>query len=104
MTLCNNLFPVFGGSIEQGSYQGIIDKYFSTQSKSVGSADSSRVKILCHDLKNLLKRFACNQSFSRDSKGGGPEHNMQFVPYLASLTIISLMNGGESAVHEKQLA
>ena len=29
MTLCNNLFPVFGGSINQGSYTNVVDKYFA---------------------------------------------------------------------------
>lgn len=79
------MFPVFGGNIERGAYPSVIDKYFATQSKQVGAADSNRVKVLNHDLKNLLKRFACNESFSRDSKGGGPEHNMQFVAFYAAI-------------------
>jgi len=59
MTLCNNLFPVFGGTITQGAFSSVIDKYFATQTKQVGSgADSNRVKVLGHDLKSLLKRFA----------------------------------------------
>jgi len=76
MTLCNNLFPVFGGNISQNAYTNVVDKYFATQAKQVGGAESNRAKVLGHDLKTLLKRFACNESFSRDSKGGGPEHNM----------------------------
>lgn len=52
--------------------------------------------MLCHDLKSLLKRFACNVSFSRDSQGGGPEHNMQFVPFLASLITFSLTHGSSA--------
>jgi len=67
-----------------------VDRYFATQSKQVGGADANRTKVLCHDLKTLLKRFACNESFSRDSKGGGPEHNMQFVPFLTSLLLYCL--------------
>ena len=55
--------------------------------------------MLCHDLKTLLKRFACNESFSRDSKGGGPEHNMQFVPWLTNLIIYSLQNGSSAQMN-----
>ena len=33
MTLCNNLFPVFGGAISQGAFTSIVDKYFTTQIK-----------------------------------------------------------------------
>ena len=62
-------------------------------SKTVGSGDVNQSRVLCHDLKSLLKRFACSQSFSRDSQGGGPEHNMQFVPYLVSLLTLSLQHG-----------
>ena len=96
MTLCNNLFPVQGGQIQASAFQSVVDKYFSMQSKQCGAADSNRVKVLCHDLKSLLKRFACNVSFSRDSLGGGPEHNMQFVPFLASLITFSLTNGSNA--------
>lgn len=102
MTLCNNLFPVLGGSIQASSFANVVDKYFSMQSKQCGSADSNRVKVLCHDLKSLFKRFACNISFSRDSQGGGPEHNMQFVPFLASLITFSLTNG--PSAQQNQLA
>lgn len=84
------MFPVFGGTFPTSSYSGIVDKYFSTQAKQVGGSDSNRAKVLCHDLKSLLKRFACNESFSRDSKGGGPEHNMQFVPSMTSMILYCL--------------
>ena len=93
LTLCNNLFPVLGGGISLSGFSGVVDKYFATQSKYIGPCEANRVKVLCQDLKSLLKRFACNQSFSRDSKGGGPEHNMQFVPLFVSLITICLQQG-----------
>jgi len=96
MTLCNNLFPVFGGNIQQAAYAPVIDKYFASQTKQVGGADANRVKVLSHDLKSLLKRFACNESFSRDSKGGGPEHNMQFVPFLTHTLLYCLTHGSNT--------
>ena len=97
MTLCNNLFPVFGGSINEDVFSGVIDKYFSTKSKQLGGGlDSNRVRLLSHDFKSLLKKFAQSESFSRDSHGGGPEHNMQFVPFLAALILHSLQNGSNT--------
>lgn len=99
MTLCNNLFPVFGGSIQQSAYHGVTDKYFAMLSKQAGGADSNRVKVLSHDLKSLLKRFARNKSFSLDSKGGGPEHNMQFVPFITSMILNMLQNGPNAQQH-----
>jgi hypothetical protein len=71
----------------------VIDKYFAMLSKQVGGADQNRVKVLCHDLKSLLKRFAKCESFSLDSKGGGPEHNMQFVPFITNMILYMLKNG-----------
>jgi len=34
-----------------------------------------------HDVKQLLKKFAFEESFSRDTKGGGPEHNVMLIPF-----------------------
>jgi hypothetical protein len=38
--------------------------------------------VILHDLKMLVKRFAYEDSFSRDSHGGGPEHNMHLIPFF----------------------
>jgi E3 ubiquitin-protein ligase UBR4 len=54
--------------------------------------DPNRVKVLSHDLKSLLKRFACQESFNRDSKGGGPESNMNLVPLIVSMITHCLKN------------
>lgn len=56
-----------------------------------------RVKILSHDLMSLLKRFAYQESFSRDSKGGGPEHNMNLIPYTVQLIAHCLKISNHSA-------
>lgn len=37
---------------------------------------------MLHDLKILLNRLAYEDSFSRDSHGGGPEHNMHLIPFM----------------------
>lgn len=84
-TLCNNLFPVKGGSIQNESFLSIVDRYFGYSNKNIGSNDSNRVRMLTYDLKSLLKKFANQESFSRDSKGGGPESNMQLVPLMVQV-------------------
>jgi E3 ubiquitin-protein ligase UBR4 len=51
------------------------------------------VKVLSHDFKILLKRLAYEDSFSRDSQGGGPEHNMHLVPFLVQMIHYHLAQG-----------
>lgn len=97
MTLCNNLLPVQGGTITESQFQNVVDRYFNVQQKQVGHTDQNKVKVLSHDLKNLLKRFGTQESFSRDSKGGGPEHNMMFVPLLVQLITHCLKSGTGSS-------
>ena len=40
-----------------------------------------------HDLKLLLIRFARERSFSEDSGGGGPQSNMNLVPYQLHMAL-----------------
>ena len=51
----------------------------------VCTCDHDKVKVMIHDLKSLLKRFAYDESFSRDSHGGGPEHNMHLIPVMMQM-------------------
>ncbi len=76
------MFPVKGGSIPNESFLSIVDRFFGYANKNIGSNDTNRVRMLTYDLKSLLKKFANQESFSRDSKGGGPESNMQLVPLM----------------------
>ena len=43
-----------------------------------------------HDLKLLLLRFAQDKSFSSESGGGGPQSNMNLVPYLVHMALYVL--------------
>jgi E3 ubiquitin-protein ligase UBR4 len=48
-----------------------------------------------HDFKLVLKRLAYEDSFSRDTHGGGPEHNMHLVPFMIQMINYLLnFNGG----------
>jgi E3 ubiquitin-protein ligase UBR4 len=66
-TKCNNLFPMKGGQLPDDAYISMVEKYFQLLNKNVGQADPDRVKVMIHDLKMLMKRFAYEDSFSRDS-------------------------------------
>lgn len=92
MTLCNNLFPVKGGSIGNDAFQNTVDRYFNQTQSNTGCSDMNRVKILVHDLKKLLKKFALQESFSRDSQGGGPESNMHLIPMLMQVICHQLVH------------
>lgn len=39
-----------------------------------------------------MKRFAYEDSFSRDTHGGGPEHNMHLIPFLIQMLSQILKN------------
>jgi E3 ubiquitin-protein ligase UBR4 len=47
-----------------------------------GRVETSRCRLLAHDMKLLLLRFALEESFSTYSKGGGRESNIKLLPYL----------------------
>ena len=53
-----------------------------------------------------MKRLAYEDSFSRDSHGGGPEHNMHLVPFFIQMIIHTLKHnenynnrGGDSSTY-----
>jgi hypothetical protein len=54
--------------------------------KTAGNCDPDRVKVILHDLKMIMKRLAYEDSFSRDTHGGGPEHNMHLVPFMIQMS------------------
>ena len=43
-----------------------------------------------HDLKLLLLRFGGEKSFSEDSGGGGPQSNMNLIPYILHMALYVL--------------
>jgi hypothetical protein len=63
----------------------MVERFFQAQHKAVGNCDTDRLKVLLHDFKMLMKRLAYEDSFSRDTHGGGPEHNMRLVPFMIQM-------------------
>merc|ERR1712025_1039566 len=56
-----------------------------------------------HDLKLLLLRFAQDKSFSSESGGGGPQSNMNLVPYLIHMGLYVLNTTRAVPREEKNL-
>jgi E3 ubiquitin-protein ligase UBR4 len=84
-TKTNNLFPICGPN--NNMYPIYVEKYFCRMSIS---NDLARFRCVVHDLKTLLKRFACRKSFSEDSLGGGRESNIGLVIYQLQLGLYLL--------------
>ncbi|KAF2077723.1 hypothetical protein CYY_000970 [Polysphondylium violaceum] len=83
-TKCNNLFPIQGPKITNDAFNSYSDKYW-VNLNSMQKIDGSRFRILAHDLKFLFIRFAKEESFSVDSKGGGKESNLRMAPFFIQL-------------------
>ena len=79
-TKCNNWFPVWGPQIPKHDYAGGVQWMYS----SYPTVDN-RLCNEVYNLKILIEKFAYEESFSKESRGGGPEHNMQAIPYMLQL-------------------
>ena len=58
--------------------------YQATRHRDIGYVST------VHDLKLLLLRFAQDRSFSNESGGGGPQSNINLIPYLAHMALYVL--------------
>eukprot|EP01112_Ceratiomyxa_fruticulosa_P005979 TRINITY_DN16776_c0_g1_i1.p1 TRINITY_DN16776_c0_g1~~TRINITY_DN16776_c0_g1_i1.p1 ORF type:complete len:449 (-),score=102.01 TRINITY_DN16776_c0_g1_i1:59-1405(-) len=94
-TKCNNLFPIQGGLVSDEHYTQAMEKFWGFLN-NIGRCDSPRMRLLIHDLKFLLLRFAKEESFSEESKGGGPESNMRFIPFFLQMGMFLIDGKGSS--------
>jgi hypothetical protein len=81
-TKCNNWFPIRGPHTSDSVYSREVTRMFSRSEPEVCQLQNA-----VHDLRLMLTRFGYEMSFSKDSKGGGPEHNLQAVPYLLQMAL-----------------
>ena len=88
-TKCNNLFPFWGATVSEEAYAVYVEQWWG-HLQHAGRLDASRYRLLAHDMKMLLLRFALEESFSTLSKGGGRESNMKLLPYLALMATFLL--------------
>lgn len=81
-----------------------MDRYFQVLVKTVGNCDNDRVKVVLHDIKLLMKRFAYEDSFSRDTHGGGPEHNMHLIPFMIQMLTMIMKNNPIHVISHTELS
>ena len=87
-TLCNNLLPIMGPMTSGSAYASAVDTWWQN-CFAIGAFISppSRARQVAWDVTLLLGRFAMNESFSIDSRGGGKDSNMNLLPNLVRLMI-----------------
>lgn len=56
-----------------------------------------------HDLKLLFQKFAFERSFHEDSGGGGPQSNMNIVPYLLFHAVYLILSTHTVSTEQKKL-
>lgn len=79
-TKCNNWFPIWGPQILRHDYSAGVQWMFNSY-----PAVENRLCNEIYNLKLLIEKFCNEESFSKESRGGGPEHNMQAIPYILQL-------------------
>lgn len=77
-TRCNNWYPILGPNVSENSFSIAVDNMFSCFEYLDCKRDGNAV----HDLRLMLNRFANEESFTKDSKGGGPEYNLCAIPHM----------------------
>lgn len=78
--------PLLGGKISEDTFTQIKDKYFKNLYQNIGgSREASNQILLQHDLKQIFVQLAYEESFSIDSQGGGPEHNINMIPFMMKM-------------------
>jgi len=104
-TKCNNLFPIQGPQITDEVYATCLNKFW-TNMNNVARCESTRFRLIAHDMKFLLLRFAKEESFSVDSKGGGRESNIKLIPFFIQMGLFLLdqKEGAQRRVYEKALS
>lgn len=80
-TRCNGLLPLWGPQVPESAFASCLARHNTYLQECTGHRDIGYVST-CQDLKLLLLRFSCERSFSDESGGGGPQSNINFLPYL----------------------
>lgn len=80
-------------ALREDVYGSSVDSYFE-QLGQLGRVDMPRFKIIVHDLRSLLRRYAFDQSFSADSLGGGRASNANLIPYMVQMGLFVLDRRG----------
>ena len=101
-TRCNGLLPLWGPQVPEAAFAQCLARHNAYLAEATNHRDigySSTVQ----DLKLLLLRFAEDRGFSEISGGGGPQSNINLVPYLMHLALYVLNQTRSAAFEEKNL-
>lgn len=105
-TLCNNIFPMLGPDTPVEDYASHVEAYFQNQAQNCGRCESTKFRLVAHDLSALLLRFAREESFSSDSRGGSKESNIQSTPFFMQMGsfLLNASGGAQRTVHQQALS
>ena len=85
-TRTNGLLPLWGPQIPESIFANCLARH-NTYLQDCTSHRDVTYAFTLHDLKLLLLKFAHEKSFSEESGGGGPQSNMNLVPYVFHLAL-----------------
>ena len=85
-TLANGLLPLWGPQVPESAFVSCLARHNTYLQEYTTHRDINYTWTL-HDVKLLLLRFAMERSFSEDSGGGGPQSNMNLVPYILHMAL-----------------
>ncbi|XP_076048949.1 E3 ubiquitin-protein ligase-like protein poe isoform X2 [Oratosquilla oratoria] len=98
-TRANGLLPLWGPQVPESAFASCLARHNTYVQDCTTHRDISYASTL-HDLKLLLLRFALEKSFSDDSGGGGPQSNLNLIPYILHMALY-VINTTRSASREE---
>ena len=104
-TKCNNLLPICGPATNPVQYKRNVSCYID-RLHALHATNLTNFECCVYDLRILLSRFSSRISFSVDANGGGPSHNMLYLPFLVQLGLYILDDydtTSSRAMYEKAL-
>ena len=99
---CNALLPLKGCSISEDQFKQSISDYYSGLNYSIYNVSLNRSRVIMNDLKNVLRKFAFEESFSKDSNGGEGEHNINLIPLMLHMELIMIKDDSNWSLEKQQ--
>eukprot|EP01096_Ripella_sp_DP13-Kostka_P003623 TRINITY_DN1544_c3_g1_i5.p1 TRINITY_DN1544_c3_g1~~TRINITY_DN1544_c3_g1_i5.p1 ORF type:complete len:4907 (+),score=2611.56 TRINITY_DN1544_c3_g1_i5:95-14722(+) len=84
---CNNLFPILGPSTDPADYAQQVEKYWTLQQNRLGRVDSTRFRLMAHDLAFLFLRYAKEEAIPA---GGSKATNFKCLPFFLQMGLYLL--------------
>jgi len=101
-TKCNGLLPLWGPGVTESAFAACLARHNTYLVEVTGQRDINHQTTI-HDIKLLLLKFAEEKSFSVDSGGGGPQSNINLVPYMVHMALYTINTSRAAAREQRQL-